>query len=178
MVQQLVLSVECLTYPKKLHSLVAHHNTQLKESLSQWLYYYAKSIHPTRFPISPPIHSLSISHHNHSLSSRISPRSRNKQTTITTNRYAMKWIGCPKSIFTSIGAPLPFSGERDAPTTVMLHGIRSETTHTTDLVGVVKDQSSPPLILSPCTRWLLVLTVVRRDWLAHQNNGFKEHNER
>ena len=133
---------------------------------------------PSVIPISPPIHFLSIFHHNHSLSSLLSPPSRNKQTIILTNRYAMKWIGCPNLIFPSIGAPLPFSGERDAPTTVMLHGIRSKTTHTTDLVGVVKDQSSSPFILSPCTQWLLVLTVVRRDWLAHQNNGFKEHNER
>lgn len=130
------------------------------------------------FPISPPIHFLSIAYHNHSLSSLLSPRFRSKQTTIPTNRYAMKGIGCPNLIFPFIGAPLSYSGERDAPTTVMLHGIRSKTTHTTDLVGVVKDQSSFPFILSPCTRWLLVLTVVRRDWLAHQNNGFKEHNER
>ena len=133
---------------------------------------------PPPLSISPPIHFLSIFHHNHSLSSLLSPRFRSKQTIIPTNRYAMKWIGCPNLIFPFIGAPLSYSGEWDASTTVMLHGIRSKTTHTTDLVGVVKDQSSSPFILSPCTRWLLVLTVVRRDWLAHQNNGFKEHNER
>ena len=178
MIQQSILSVESLASPKKLHSLATQQESPLTLFPPQLSHHHAESTHPTRFPISPPIHSLSIFHHNHSLLSLLSPPSRNKQTTIPTNRYAVNWIGCPNLIFPSIGAPLPFSGELDAPTTVMLHGIRSKTTHTTDLVGVVKDQSSSPFILSPCTQWLLVLTVVRRDWLAHQNNGFKEHNER